>query len=53
MRFDDLQDTVSKVLYSGLLSSCYRVPATLTIGRPTIKSMAMTYIRSVSLGRTG
>ena len=52
VRFDNLQETISKVSYSGLLSSYYRVPATLTIGRPTIRSIAMTCIGSVSLGRT-
>ena len=52
VHFDDLQETVNRVLYSGLFSSCYRVLATLTAGRSTMKSMAITRIRSVSLGRT-
>ena len=53
VRFDDLQDTISKVLYSGLFSNYYGVLATLTAGRPTMKSIAMTCIGSISLGRTG
>ena len=50
--FDDLQETISRVLYSGLFSNYYGVPATLTTGRPTMKSIAITLIRSVLLGRT-